>query len=53
MVFGLGIMLGAAEIPRIAQNFGLETGLKANLTSVTMATSSFVNLGRTLMKAGA
>lgn len=51
LVFGLGIMLGAAEIPRIAQGFGLETGLKANITSISMATSSFVNLGRTLAKA--
>jgi hypothetical protein len=53
MVFGLGIMLSAAEIPRIAQAFGLDTGMKLNVTSVTMATNSVMNLGRTLMKAGA
>jgi hypothetical protein len=50
MIFGLGIMLGAAEIPRIAQGFGLDTAMKAYVTSITMATNSVMNLGRTLMK---
>ncbi len=50
MIFGLGIMIGAAEIPRIAQGFGLDTGMKANVTNITMATNSVMNLGRTLMK---
>lgn len=52
LVFGLGIMLAAAEIPRIAQSFGLETGFKANFTSIAMTTNSFVNLGKSLLKAG-
>lgn len=53
LIFGLGIMMAASEIPRIAQSFGLETGLKANLTSTIMATNSLMSLGRTLMKVGA
>lgn len=53
MIVGLGVMLGAAEIPRIAQAFGLETGIRANFGSISMAVNSFANIGRTLMKGGA
>lgn len=50
IIVGLGIMLTAAEIPRIAQHYGLDTSMKANISSVTMATNSFMNIGRTIMK---
>jgi hypothetical protein len=52
LVFGLGVMMAAAEIPRIAQSFGLETGFKANITSTVMATNSLMSMGKTLMKLG-
>lgn len=53
MIIGLGIMLGAAEIPRIAQQFGLDTSTKANVSGMAMAVNSVVNVGKTLAKAGA
>lgn len=53
MIVGLGIMLGASEIPRIAQQFGLDTSTKANVTGMSMAVNSIVNVGKTLAKAGA
>lgn len=51
LIFGVGILLAGAEIPRIAQQFGLESGIKGNMTSVSMTVSSFVNMGRTLAAA--
>ena len=53
MIVGLGIMLGAAEIPRIAQQFGLDTSTKANVSGMSMAVNSIVNVGKTLAKVGA
>ncbi len=50
-ILGLGIMLVANEVPRIAQQFGLDSSAKFNVMSVVYGTSSAVNLGRTLMKA--
>ena len=53
MIIGLGIMLGAAEIPRIAQQFGLDTSTNANVSGMSMAVNSIVNVGKTLAKVGA
>lgn len=53
MIIGLGVMLGAAEIPRIAQQFGLDTSTKANVSGMSMAVNSIVNVGKTFAKAGA
>lgn len=52
MLLGLGIMLAANEVPRIAQQFGLDSSAKFNLMSVVHATSSAVNLTRTVARAG-
>jgi hypothetical protein len=52
MVVGVGIMLAAAEVPRIAQRFGMETSMKANMSSIAMTTNSVMSLGRTLMAGG-
>ncbi len=52
MLLGLGIMLSANEVPRIAQQFGLDSSVRVNMTSVIHATSTAVNLSRTLAKAG-
>lgn len=51
MLLGLGIMLSANEVPRIAQQFGLDSSAKFNAMSVVYGTSSAVNLTRNIMKA--
>lgn len=51
MLMGLGIMLAANEVPRIAQQFGLDSSAKFNAMSVVYGTSSAVNLTRNIMKA--
>ena len=49
MLLGLGIMLAANEVPRIAQQFGLDSSVRVNMTSVIHSTSSAVNLARTVL----
>jgi len=51
MLLGLGIMLAANEVPKIAQQFGLDTSVRVNMMSVVHASSTAVNLSRTLAKA--
>lgn len=51
MFLGLGIMLAASEVPRIAQQFGLDTSVKVNMMSVVHATTTAVNLTRSVAKA--
>ena len=50
MLLGLGIMLAASEVPRIAQQFGLDTSVKVNMMSVVHATTTAVNLTRSVAK---
>ena len=51
MLLGCGLMLSATEIPRIAQQFGLDTSTKANVMSAVYATQTVVNLTRNLAAA--
>ena len=51
MHLGLGIMLSANEVPRIAQQFGLDSSVKVNMMSVVHATTTAVNLTRTIARA--
>lgn len=51
MLLGLGIMLAANEVPRIAQQFGLDSSVKVNMMSVVHATTTAINLTRTVAKA--
>lgn len=51
-LLGLGIMLAANEVPRIAQQFGLDSSTRVNLMSAVHATATAVNLTRTIAKAG-
>lgn len=51
MLLGLGIMLAAGEVPRIAQQFGLDSSVRVNMSSVVYSTNSAINLTRNLMKA--
>ena len=51
MILGLGVMLAANEVPRIAQQFGLDSSVKVSMMSVAHTTSMAVNLSRTIAKA--
>lgn len=51
MLVGLGIMLAANEVPRIAQQFGLDSSVKVNMMSVVHATTTAINVTRSLAKA--
>ena len=51
MLLGLGIMLSANEVPRFAQQFGLDSSVKVNMMSVVHATTTAVNLTRTIARA--
>lgn len=50
MLLGLGIMLAANEVPRIAQQFGLDSSVKVNMMSVVYATTTAVNLSRSVAR---
>ena len=51
MLLGLGVMLAAGEVPRIAQQFGLDSSVKVNMMSVVRATSTAVNMTRSVARA--
>jgi hypothetical protein len=53
MLLGLGIMLSASEVPRIAQQFGLDTTVRFNVMNVVHATTTAVNLTRSVAKVAA
>ena len=49
-LLGIGIMLSANEVPRIAERFGLDTSAKLNITSTYYAVNSMVNMARGIAK---
>ena len=49
MLLGLGIMLAANEVPRISQQFGLDSSVKVTMSSVMYTTNSAVNLARNVL----
>lgn len=49
MLLGLGIMLAANEVPRIAQQFGMDSSVKVTMSSVMYTTNSAVNLARNVL----
>ena len=51
MLLGLGVMLAANEVPRIAQQFGLDSSVRVNMVNVMHATTMAVNLSRTVSRA--
>lgn len=52
MILGLGIMLAASEVPRIAQQFGLDTSINVNMMSVVQTTAmTAANFSRGAAKA--
>ena len=52
MLLGLGIMLAASEVPRIAQQFGLGSSTKFNMMSAVHATTTAINLTRAIARSG-
>lgn len=52
MLLGLGIMLAASEVPRIAQQFGLDSSTKFNMMSAVHATTTAINLTRAIARSG-
>jgi len=49
-LIGLGVMLSANEVPRIAQQFGLDTSMRFNMMSAVHTTTTAINLGRAIAK---
>lgn len=49
-LLGLGLMLSAGEVPRIAGQFGLDTNTRANIMSTLYAAQSAINMTRTVVK---
>lgn len=50
MLLGLGVMLAANEVPRIADRFGLDTSSKVNIMSTYYATQAAVRTTQAVMK---
>ena len=50
MLLAIGIMMSAAEVPRIAQQFGLDTSVKVNVMSAVHMGTSAVNLVKAVGK---
>ena len=51
MLLALGIMLAANEVPKIAQQFGLDSSVRVNMMSVVHTTATAVNLTRSVARA--
>lgn len=51
MLLGLSVMLSANEVPRIAEQLGLDSSVKVNMMSVVHATTTAVNLTRSVARA--
>ncbi|BAL01465.1 hypothetical protein OBV_42660 [Oscillibacter valericigenes Sjm18-20] len=51
VLLGLGLMLAAGEIPRIAGAFGLDTSTRANFMSAVYAGQTAMNITRTIVRA--
>ena len=49
-LLGLGVMLSANEVPRIAQQYGLDTSIRVNAMSAVHTTTSLINIGRAIAK---
>lgn len=50
ILLGIGVMLSANEVPRIAQHFGLDTSMHVNMMSAVHTTTSVVNLTKAIAK---
>lgn len=52
MLLGIGIMLSANEVPRIAQHFGLDSSVRVNMSSVIHTTSMAMSMTRAITRGG-
>lgn len=50
MLLGLGIMLAAGEVPKIAQQFGLDSSTKGAMTTIIHSTTMLAQVGRAIAK---
>ena len=50
-LLGMGLMLSAGEVPRIAGQFGLDTTTRANVTGAFYAAQGAINLTRSVVQA--
>lgn len=50
LILATGIMLSAAEAPRILQQFGLDTSVKANVSQAIFATSGITSIIRSFVR---
>lgn len=50
ILLAVGIMMAASEVPRIAQQFGLDTSVKVNVMSAVHMGTTAVNLAKTVAK---
>ena len=50
-LLGLGLMLSATEVPRIAGTFGLDTTTRANIMSAVYTAQNAINITRTVAAA--
>ena len=48
VLLGIGLMLSANEIPRIAEQFGLDTSTRGNFMGAVYASSTIMNIVRTV-----
>ena len=51
LLLGIGLILASTEVPRIAQQFGLDTSAKANISSSIYAMQSALTITRTITNA--
>ena len=51
MLLGLGIMLAANEVERVARQFGLDSSVRVNVMNVVHTTTTAVNMARSLAHA--
>lgn len=50
LILGAGVMLSAAEVPRILQQFGLDTSMKANVSQAIYGVSGVMNIASAFKK---
>lgn len=50
MLLGIGVMLAANEVPRIAQQFGLDTSVRVNFSSAVHSTTQALKMTRAIIK---
>ena len=52
LLLGIGLILAASEVPRIAGQFGMDTSTKTNLMSSMYAAQTAINLTKTIVTKG-